>query len=75
MPELHPYYAGPSLATRTFMEVNPKPHITKALKKLAQKEGVTLNGFLVPFLNDIASGRLVRSPQYLPPTQQPGKAA
>ena len=49
------------------MEVNPHPHIAKKLKKLAADEGVTLNAFITPFLNDIAAGRLVRVPHYPPP--------
>jgi len=50
------------------MEVSPKPVVVKKLKELAMKEGITLNAFIVPFLNDIAAGRLVRVPHY--PTQR-----
>ena len=57
------------------MEVNPMPHVAKKIKELAQKEGVSANAFLVPFLNDIAAGRLVRVPTYTLPQPQPNKAA
>jgi hypothetical protein len=56
-----------------FMEVNPKPQVAKKIKELAAKEGISYNAFLVPFLNDIAAGRLTRVPHY--PAQQGQKAA
>jgi hypothetical protein len=56
------------------MEVNPKPKVVQKLKKLAEDEGVSLNAFLTPFLNDIASGRLTRVPHY-PPQGDGEKAA
>ncbi|WP_324671042.1 hypothetical protein [Hymenobacter sp. GOD-10R] len=46
------------------MHVSPKPNITKKLKDMAQQQGITLNALVVPFLNDIAEGRLVRVPHY-----------
>ncbi|SNC67338.1 hypothetical protein SAMN06265337_1916 [Hymenobacter gelipurpurascens] len=52
------------------MELAPKPLVVKKLKDLARKEGVSLNALLVPFLNDIAEGRLVRVCHYPPPQQQ-----
>jgi hypothetical protein len=52
------------------MELNPNPEVRKKLKKLAKDEGISMNAFLVPFLNDIAAGRLVRSPHYVVPGQQ-----
>ena len=52
------------------MEVNPMPHVAKKIKELAQKEGISANAYLVPFLNDIAAGRLIRVPHYPPPQQQ-----
>jgi hypothetical protein len=52
------------------MEVNPRPQIVEKLKEQAQAEGLTLNAYLVPFLNDIASGRLTRVPHYPPPSQE-----
>jgi hypothetical protein len=52
------------------MELNPNPEVRKKLKELAQKEGISVNAMLVPFLNDIAAGRLVRSPHYVAPGQQ-----
>ncbi|MDO7888196.1 hypothetical protein [Hymenobacter cheonanensis] len=55
------------------MELTPRPEIHKKLKKLAQEQGLTLNALLVPFLNDIAAGRLVRGPQWVAP--QPGQKA
>lgn len=51
------------------MHLSPKPVITKKLKDLAQKEGISLNALLVPFLNDIAEGRLVRVPHYPTPVK------
>ncbi|UOQ53047.1 hypothetical protein [Hymenobacter cellulosivorans] len=48
------------------MELSPKPLVVKKLKELARKEGVSLNAFLIPFLNDVAEGRLVRVPHYPP---------
>ena len=53
------------------MEINPMPHVAKRLKEQAQKEGLTLNAYLVPFLNDIAAERLIRVPHFPPP--QPPK--
>lgn len=52
------------------MELNPNPDVAKKLKKLAKAEGISCNAFLVPFLNDIAAGRLVRVPHY-PPVPPP----
>jgi hypothetical protein len=57
------------------MELNPKPLIAKKLKEMAAKEGVSLNALLVPYLNDIAAGRLVRGCYYQEPPQQPGRPA
>ena len=57
------------------MDIRPMPHVAKKIKELAQKEGISYNAFLVPFLNDIAAGRLVRVPTYTSPQQQPTKAA
>jgi hypothetical protein len=51
------------------MELNPNPEVRKRLKELAAKEGISVNAMLVPFLNDIAAGRLVRSPHYVAPVQ------
>lgn len=56
------------------MEVNPLPAVAKKLKQQAQAEGLTLNAYLTPFLNDIAAGRLVRVPHY-PPAAGQQKAA
>ncbi|RZJ89444.1 MAG: hypothetical protein EOO60_10005 [Hymenobacter sp.] len=72
MPELHRKNAGkvPALFS---MEVNPRPQVVEKLKKQAAEEGLTLTAYLVPFLNDIAAGRLVRVPHY--PVQQGQKAA
>lgn len=47
------------------MEISPKPLVVKKLKQLAAAEGISLNAYLTPFLNDIAAGKLVRSCQYL----------
>ena len=52
------------------MELNPKPQVVKKLKELAAAEGIPLNSFLTPFLNDIAAGRLVRVAHYPPPAPQ-----
>ena len=49
------------------MELNPPEKTVKELKKKAQAEGITLNAFITPFLNDIANGRLVRVPHYPAP--------
>jgi hypothetical protein len=49
------------------MELNLNPEVRKKLKDLAKKEGISVNAMLVPFLNDIAAGRLVRSPHYVAP--------
>ena len=46
------------------METNPPKKTVERLKALAKAEGITLNAFVVPFLNDIAQGRLVRVPHY-----------
>ncbi len=56
------------------MEVNPRPQVVEKLKKLADAQGLTLNALVVPFLNDIAEGRLVRVPHY-PPQAGQQKAA
>lgn len=55
------------------MELTPNPEVHKKLKQLAQQEGISLNALLVPFLNDIAAGRLVRVPHY--PPQPAGQKA
>lgn len=52
------------------MELNPPPKTVKELKRQAAAEGVTLNAYITPFLNDIAAGRLVRVPHYPPQTQK-----
>ncbi len=53
------------------MQVNPRPQVVEKLKKQAEAEGLTLNAYITPFLNDIAAGRLVRVPHYPPvPAQQ-----
>jgi hypothetical protein len=51
------------------MDIRPMPHVAKKLKMMAQKEGISYNAFLVPFLNDIAAGRLTRVCHYPPPTR------
>lgn len=51
------------------MEVNPKPLVVKKLKEMAAKEGISLNALVVPYLNDIASGKLVRGYSYQEPSQ------
>ena len=51
------------------MELNPNPEVAQKLKALARKEGISYNAFLVPFLNDIAAGRLVRVPTYTVPKE------
>lgn len=51
------------------MEVNPPKKTVERLKELAQAEGIPLNSFLTPFLNDIAQGRLVRVPHYPAPAK------
>ena len=56
------------------MELTPRPEIHRKLKQLAQKEGLTLNALLVPYLNDIAAGRLTRGSQWVQP-EQPGQKA
>jgi predicted HicB family RNase H-like nuclease len=52
------------------MVVNPKPNVVKTLKKLAAAEGISLNAYVTPFLNDIAAGRLVRVPHYPVPERK-----
>lgn len=52
------------------MELAPKPLVVKKIKELAAKEGVSMNAFLIPFINDIAEGRLVRVPHYPPPKSE-----
>jgi hypothetical protein len=47
------------------MELTPRPEIHRKLKQLAQKEGLTLNALLVPYLNDIAAGRLTRGSHWV----------
>jgi hypothetical protein len=54
------------------MEINPRPLVAKKLKEMAAKEGISLNALIVPYLNDIASGKLVRGYSYQEP-QQPGQ--
>jgi hypothetical protein len=56
------------------MELTPRPEIHDKLKKLAQEQGLTLNALLVPYLNDIAAGRLTRGSHWVTP-QQGQKAA
>ncbi len=53
------------------MEINPKPLVVKKLKEMAAKEGISLNALLVPYLNDIASGKLTRGYQYQEPPGRP----
>ncbi len=54
------------------MEINPRPFVAKKLKEMAAKEGISVNALLVPFLNDIASGKLVRVANYQgPPPSTP----
>ena len=48
------------------MKLNPNPEVAKKLKA----EGISYNAFLVPFLNDIAAGRLVRVPHHPAASQQ-----
>lgn len=38
--------------------------MVKKLKEMAAKEGISLNALLVPYLNEIANGRLVRIANY-----------
>ena len=52
------------------MEVTPKFLIVEKFKEMAAQEGISIKAMLVPFLNDIADGRLVRVPHY--PPQGPG---
>jgi hypothetical protein len=49
------------------MEINPRPLVARKLKEMAAKEGISVNAMLVPFLNDIASGKLVRGYSYQEP--------
>jgi hypothetical protein len=49
------------------MDIRPKPHVAKKLKEMAQKEGISYNAMLVPYLNDIAAGRLKRGPYWEEP--------
>lgn len=49
------------------MDIRPKPQVVKKLKEMAQKEGISYNAMLVPFLNDIAAGRLVRGSYWVEP--------
>jgi predicted HicB family RNase H-like nuclease len=49
------------------MEINPRPLVAKKLKEMAAKEGISLNALIVPYLNDIADGRLVRGYSYQEP--------
>lgn len=56
------------------MELNPRPQVAQKLKQQAAEQGLTLNAYLTPFLNDIAAGRLVRVPHY-PPGREVSKAA
>lgn len=58
-----------------YMDINARPQIVKTLKKQAAAEGLTLTAYLTPFLNDIASGRLVRVPHYPAHMEHPKKAA
>jgi hypothetical protein len=51
------------------MELTPRPEIHRKLKQLAQQQGLTLNALLVPFLNDIAAGRLTRGAQWVAPSE------
>jgi hypothetical protein len=51
------------------MQVSPKPLVVEKLKEMAAKEGISLNALLVPYLNDIAEGRLVRGFRYQQPPQ------
>jgi hypothetical protein len=52
------------------MQVSPKPEVVKQLKRIAQKQGISLNALLVPFLIEIAEGRLEMKPNWRPPHQQ-----
>jgi hypothetical protein len=56
------------------LHLAPPDATTEALRKLAAKEGISLNAYLTPYLNDIAQGRLTRGPQWVTP-QQGQKAA
>jgi predicted HicB family RNase H-like nuclease len=57
----------PEHCPNIFMDIRPKPHVAKKLKEMAQKEGISYNAMLVPYLNDIAAGLLKRSPHYVAP--------
>ena len=46
------------------LHLAPPTDTCDLLRKLAAKEGISVNAYLVPFLNDIAHGRLLRVPHY-----------
>jgi hypothetical protein len=54
------------------MELAPKPLVVKKLKEKAQKAGVSLNAYMMPYLNAIADGTLVMVPHF--PAPRPGAA-
>jgi hypothetical protein len=56
------------------LHLAPPADTADLLRKLAAKEGIFVNAYVVPFLNDIADGKLVRGCYYqgATPPQQPG---
>ncbi|GAA4362798.1 hypothetical protein GCM10023185_31080 [Hymenobacter saemangeumensis] len=57
------------------LHLAPTQSTVDTIRRLAQKEGISVNAYLVPFLNDIAEGRLVRVPHYPAPQREQSKAA
>lgn len=47
----------------------PPKETADAIRRMAAKEGVSVNAYITPFLNDIANGRLVRVPHYPAPME------
>jgi hypothetical protein len=46
------------------LHLAPPDETCEQLRRLAAKEGISVNAYVVPFLNDIAQGRLLRVPHY-----------
>ena len=60
---------SPENCRRNFIKLTPQPEAHPKLKQLAQQQGLTLNALLVPYLNDIAAGRLTRGSQWGQPAE------
>jgi hypothetical protein len=57
------------------IHLNPTEQTADAIRKQAAKAGVSVNAYLAPFLNAVASGTLVMVPHFPPPAPTKRDAA